>query len=518
VYTIVIWQNIVSVWRHVSLSAFWGSDFLAELTMKDFEIMQDRASPDTILVISAQPSHFAQLPDILGAEYVVVFSPPNADAEQHLHARPAAVVADQRLLAGSEIELLKKSAAAAPETKWILLAADAIIQTPDALPDSATIYAILPNSWNAHTLAGLIKRAVEYARLEVAQQRLYADFQALQAQQPLLQEQTSAHNTHTHKMALLGQLLAGIAHEINTPAGALNAAIGNLSHHLKALVKSLRELEQQQFTVNDFEQFIWIIAGMVLGLDEHHRRSSGEIRAEETRLATLFAQQNIPGSRNLAKHIARLELGEYLTELLLLIKKYDREQIIAFLTHWSRVVNSVKDIQVSTEMLMHIVRALRSYSYPRQPKPASANIHETIETAVTILTNKLKHGIRVQRQYADLPLLNCYASELNHVWLNLLLNAIQAMQGKGEIQIETFAAATELGVRITDNGPGIPPEIQHRIFERHFTTKPQGEGTGLGLTLVQEIIARHGGAIQVTSQPGQTTFEVRLPFRLPPEN
>ena len=133
-----------------------------------------------------------------------------------------------------------------------------------------------------------------------------------------------------------------------------------------------------------------------------------------------------------------------------------------------------------------------------------------------ILQNQVKYGIDVIKKFSDLPKIACYVNELNQVWTNIIHNAIQAMKGQGTLTIETYlspqSAGHNIAVRITDTGPGIPPDIQGKIFDPYFTTKDQGEGSGLGLGIAQQIVERHHGEIRMTSRPGQTSFEVLLPI------
>jgi signal transduction histidine kinase len=141
------------------------------------------------------------------------------------------------------------------------------------------------------------------------------------------------------------------------------------------------------------------------------------------------------------------------------------------------------------------------------------DVHEGLESTITILSYKLKTGVTVTREYdPSLPRLLAYGSELNQVWTNLIDNAIEAMNGQGEIWIRTWCEYDHVLVEIADNGPGIPRDIQPRIFEHFFTTKGVGQGTGLGLDVTYRIVSKHNGNISFISQPGDTRFQVRLPI------
>ena len=186
---------------------------------------------------------------------------------------------------------------------------------------------------------------------------------------------------------------------------------------------------------------------------------------------------------------------------------------LSFLESAGNLAIAVSDIRVSIEAITRMVKALRHYSHLDRAEMAEADIHDGLETTLTILRNQIRYGIVVERRYARLPPVVCNINELNQVWTNVIHNAIQAMKGVGRLTIETLATEEGVAVRITDTGPGIPDTIRGRIFDPFFTTKDQGEGTGLGLGIAQQIVQRHRGQITVDSEPGRTCFEVRLPLR-----
>jgi signal transduction histidine kinase len=174
--------------------------------------------------------------------------------------------------------------------------------------------------------------------------------------------------------------------------------------------------------------------------------------------------------------------------------------------------------------ISEIVKAVKSYSYLDQAPVQLVDVHEGIENTLVILRHKLKGGVTVVKEYApDLPRIEAYASELNQVWTNLIDNAIAAMNGQGELRIRTYdldkpgdeGTRSQIVVEISDNGPGVPPELQGRIFDAFFTTKEPGKGTGLGLHITYNIIVnQHRGEIKVESLSGWTTFRVTLPVQL----
>jgi signal transduction histidine kinase len=159
------------------------------------------------------------------------------------------------------------------------------------------------------------------------------------------------------------------------------------------------------------------------------------------------------------------------------------------------------------------VGAIKEYTHMDQAPVQNVDIVKSLETTLTILNHKLKQGVAVQREYEKVPLLvNSFGSELNQVWTNVIDNAIDAMNGKGQLRVRTCRDDGCALVEIGDNGPGIPPEVQPHIFEPFFTTKGVGQGTGLGLDTVQRIVKKHRGSILVSSKPGDTRFQIWLPL------
>jgi signal transduction histidine kinase len=173
----------------------------------------------------------------------------------------------------------------------------------------------------------------------------------------------------------------------------------------------------------------------------------------------------------------------------------------------------LNEIESSTSRISDLVRAIKEYTYMDRSPVENVDVVKGLETTLTILNHKLKRGVTVHRDYQPVPLLvNSFGSELNQVWTNLIDNAIDAMNGSGELRVRTYRDNGCVVVEIGDNGPGISPEIRAHIFEPFFTTKGVGEGTGLGLDTVQRIVRKHKGNIQVNSKPGDTRFQVWLPL------
>ncbi len=190
---------------------------------------------------------------------------------------------------------------------------------------------------------------------------------------------------------------------------------------------------------------------------------------------------------------------------------------VSWLTETLTLAGLVNEVEHSTSRISALVKAIKSYSYMDQAPLQNVNLHDGLESTLTILNHKLKYGVTVHREYApNLPRITAYGGELNQVWTNLIDNAADAMKGIGDLTIRTSIDHQQLLTEIADTGSGIAPEIQVRIFEPFFTTKGVGEGSGLGLDIVRRIIVnRHHGDIRVTSNPGDTRFQIWLPLEQP---
>jgi signal transduction histidine kinase len=176
----------------------------------------------------------------------------------------------------------------------------------------------------------------------------------------------------------------------------------------------------------------------------------------------------------------------------------------------------LSEVLQTTDRISQIVRAVKSYTYLDQAPLLEVDVHEGLESTLVIMQHKLKKGVTIKREYSpNLPRIEAYASELNQVWTNIIDNAVDAMNRKGEIKIKTYAEDQHVIIEIADNGPGIPKDIQSRIFEPFYTTKAPGQGTGLGLHISHDIIAnRHHGQLLVESKPGETKFRIILPKKI----
>jgi signal transduction histidine kinase len=321
--------------------------------------------------------------------------------------------------------------------------------------------------------------------------------------------QAELHMIHSEKMASLGQLVAGIAHEINTPSSAIGAAVFNVADDLRALSGQVRALLDAGLPDAEAQPFFALIE-RALSPDAGRRAGTSEIRQRSRVLESVLAARGFAEPRELALTFTRLGLHDELERLA------DGAALppaaTTFLESAGRLALAVHDVRLSIATITRLVKALKGYSHLDQAEMIETDVHEGLETTLTILRGQIRYGVEVERRYGRLPPITANTHELNQVWTNLIHNALQAMNGMGRLTIETWRDGAFVGVRITDSGPGIPEAIQGRIFDPFFTTKDQGEGTGLGLGITQQIVQRHQGRIRVDSEPGRTSFEVLLPL------
>jgi signal transduction histidine kinase len=317
----------------------------------------------------------------------------------------------------------------------------------------------------------------------------------------------------SEKMAQLGTLTAGIAHEINNPASAARRGAGQLRgifNHLQTIQSMLAShpfSKEQKDALLSMEETARQRASQSIELDSITRSD------REAKIEDWLDGRGYANSWELAPQLVDLDFTVSKANGL---EKIFPGESLGLAVDWMGTSYSfyklLEEIEQGTERISEIVKSLKSYVYLDQGPIQDVDVHQGLENTLVILRSKLKTGISLHREYDDsLPHVEAYGSELNQVWTNLIDNAIDAMEGKGEIIIRTRQDEKNVTVEIEDNGPGIPEEIQPKIFSPFFTTKPLGKGTGLGLNISYNIIAKHQGDIRVGSHPGKTVFTITLP-------
>jgi signal transduction histidine kinase len=314
------------------------------------------------------------------------------------------------------------------------------------------------------------------------------------------------------RLASLGKLSAGLAHELNNPASAAKRAASQLRHILKKIRDASLELGRRDLTPAQKSEIEKLESSFTQSdVVPPDALTMSDLEDQIDSLLRSHGQNDL---WMLAAGLARRNIQPAVVEALFAsLDAVTARAALVRIAASVEIASLVHEIESSTSRISDLVGAIKEYTYMDQSPVQNVDVVRSLETTLTILNHKLKRGVVVQRDYQPIPLLvNSFGSELNQVWTNLIDNAIDAMHGKGELRVRTYRDADCVVVEIGDDGPGIPSEVQPHIFEPFFTTKGVGQGTGLGLDTVQRIVKKHRGNIQVNSTPGDTRFQVWLPL------
>ncbi len=319
----------------------------------------------------------------------------------------------------------------------------------------------------------------------------------------------------SEKLATLGKLSAGMAHELNNPAAAAQRGAEQLREEIDRFELAQRriggsELSQEQ--KHRLEELVILIKDRIRSPMDLDPLARSDLESD---IETWLEDRGVAEPWEFASTLATIGFdNEQLTDLVQAFGEERLSAIIASLTSTHATSALMSEIREGAGRISQIVKALKSYTYLDQAPVQAVDVHEGLNDTLVMLRSKLKQGVTVHREFdADLPLIQALGTELNQVWTNIIDNAVGAMQGRGMLTLKTFRRDPWIVVQIIDDGPGIPPDVQPKVFDPFYTTKAPGEGTGLGLNISHNIVVqKHKGEIEVRSRPGKTCFEIRLPL------
>lgn len=321
-------------------------------------------------------------------------------------------------------------------------------------------------------------------------------------------KRTQSQLVQSEKMASLGQLVASVAHEVNTPLGAIKSSANSIISDLKSTLGTLPNF----FDELDAELRTLFIKMIGCSLENYEHLSSVEERQHRRQLTRELTPLLQDGADNVADILVDMHIYRDIDQWHPMLLHPNCNVMLQVAYKLSGIERNAMIIDIASDKASKVVLALKTYSHPDQPDVfAKVQVLNGIETVLTLYNNYIKHGVDVTRDFDVLPEIIGSEDKLNQVWTNIIHNALQAMENRGSLVIRCKDEGACITIEFEDSGPGIPANVQNRIFEAFFTTKVSGEGTGIGLDISQRIVKKHKGEISFTSVPGRTVFRVELP-------
>jgi signal transduction histidine kinase len=355
--------------------------------------------------------------------------------------------------------------------------------------------------------------AEKFQRLALAQPAVHQ--RVMQQVAPVMSRLTAIERNR-ERLASLGTMAAGLAHELNNPAAAARRAAAQMAEALDVLSTTIRRFVESGMERDQVVGLLALYEQAVDGSAARGALDALDAADAEDALLDRLERLGVAEPWRLAEPLATAGVDAGWVDRLAAQAGPATDAALGWVAASLTARGLAAELEESTRRMSGLVGAVKSYAYLDRGEIVEVDLHEGLETTLVVLGHKLKHtAIEVVRDYdRSLPKLTVRASELNQVWTNLLDNAIDALGDGGTITIATRRDGDTALVEISDDGPGIAPEIRERIFDSFFTTKDVGQGTGIGLATAQRIVVEgHEGALTVDSEPGRTTFRVRLPLR-----
>ena len=389
---------------------------------------------------------------------------------------------------------------------------DPVLREDNNIPESANIVFYTGNFVVMTTVIFLL--VIYFARAQTLALEVMSRNRELET--AYFQQEVSLRQSE--KLATIGKLSAGLAHELNNPAAAVQQATNELSSVLVGPDRARVEVGRLGLPPDGEAALTELASRIAKRVDQPDFVDSLERSDREEEMQEMLQDAGLDNGWELAPSLVDLGIGPEDVEGLRSRLDADRlGEAITLLAHQYRRQSLLSTLDESTTRIVTMVRALKSYTHLDRAPRQLLDVHEGLDSTLVMLQNRLKTGVQVHRDYADdLPAIEGFGGELNQVWTNILDNALDAMGPEGTVRLSTRRLGDVVEVELSDSGPGIPAELLDTLFDPFVTSKPPGEGTGLGLSISHNIVTeKHGGQISVTSVPGQTTFTVRLPISPP---